>query len=317
MKRSAGHRHSGAMHLLAAVAVVISLAPPAALAAPVESDHEAARALAARARAQLDARRPEAAARLFELAHARAPHPLWLAAAGEAWLEALQPDPAVRQLEAALADAGLVGAAREHTNERLEVARKVGPLIATARTRGVSAEDALVAWREAFAASNLGRCLWEAARTAERARRFGDADTLYALAVDRDDLSNEERRAARDALVKLRERDAFARARRPEPPSTAGWVVVASGAAVLAGGVVAWIVGEDQRERVRSAMNEDGLSSRISRAEAQALERSANKWSTVGWVAAGVGVVAMTVGVVVIETRPVPRGAVITAKVSW
>lgn len=282
------------------------------------SDFEAARALAARARAQLDARRPDPAARLFDLAHERAPHPLWLTAAGEAWLEALQPAQAVERLEAALADPALSGTAREHAVERLALARRVTPLIAAARASGVSPEDAFKAWREAVAASDLGRCVLEAARAAERARLFREAESLFALAAERDDLAPEERRVARDALLKLRERDLLARARTPAPSNDAGWVVVVSGAAVLTGGVVAFLVGEEQRARVRSAMADEGaLSTRMSRAEALSLERSANTWSTIGWVAAGLGVVAVTVGVVVLETQPVPRGAVLTAKVVW
>jgi tetratricopeptide (TPR) repeat protein len=322
MKRSTGDGHSAAMRSFILVSVVVfSLGAQRALAEPRSSDSEAARALAARARAHLDTRQPEPAARLFDAAHAHAPHPLWLAAAGEAWLEALRPDLAVQRLEAALADGAMSSEARDHTRERLATAQKLAPLVAAARASGTKPEAALAAWREAFARSNLGRCLLEAARAAERARRFGDADTLFALAAERDDLAADERRGAREALMRLRERDAFTRRAPPtEPADTAGWVVVASGAAALAGGVMAWIVGEDQRARVRSAMNDDGaLSSRMSRAEAQALERSANTWSTVGWVAAGVGVVALGVGVgvVMIEARPERRGAIVTARVVW
>jgi len=321
MKRSIGDGHSVVMRSFILVSVVVfSSAATRALAEPRLSDHEAARALAARARVHLDLRQPEPAAHLFDAAHARAPHPLWLTAAGEAWLDALRPDLAVQRLEASLAD-GLSGEARDHTQERLAMAQKLAPLVAAARASGTKPEAALAAWREAFATSNIGRCLLEAARVAERARRFGDADTLFALAADRDDLANDERRLAREALVRLRERDAFTRRAPPrEPTDDTGWVVVASGAAVLAGGVVAWIVGEDQRARVRSAMNDDGaLSTRMSRAEAQSLERSANTWSTIGWVAAGVGVVALGVGVgvVMLEAKPVRRGAIVTARVVW
>jgi hypothetical protein len=307
------------MRSFVALVVVFSLGTAPGRAAPPEADPEAAKALAARARASLDLRRPEAAARLFDQAQGRAPHPLWLSAAGEAWLEAVQPELAVSRLEAALADASLTGTAREHTAERLALAKRLAPLVAKARVDKAPADEVFVAWREAFAVSNLGRCLFEAARAAERARRFGDADALFVLAVERDDLSIEERRYAREALVRLRERDAFARrAPPPEPASEAGWAVVIAGSAVLAGGVVAWVVGEEQRGRVRSAMADDGeLSSRMSRAEAQALERSANTWSTVGWVVAGVGVVAIGAGVVMLEVRPARQGAVMTARWSW
>lgn len=304
--------------------VVLASGASRVLAEQRSSDDEAAKSLAARARFHLDLRQPEPAARLFDAAHARAPHPLWLAAAGEAWLDALRPDLAVQRLEASVADGGLTDEARAHAVERLAMARKLAPLVAVARAPGVkphTMNEALAAWREAFASSNIGRYLLEAARAAERARRFGDADTHFALAAERDDLSVDERRGAREALVRLREREATTRrVPPPEPESGAGWVTVAGGAAVLTGGVVAWVVGEDQRARVRSAMNADGtLSTRMSRAEAQALERSANAWSTVGWVAAGVGVVALGVGVgvVLLEARPVRRGAIVTARVQW
>ncbi len=81
---------------------------------------------------------------------------------------------------------------------------------------------------------------------------------------------------------------------------------------------MAWIVGEDQRAGALGDHRDDGaLASRMSRAEAQALERSANTWSTVGWVAAGVGVAALGVGIVMLEARPAPRGAIVTARVAW
>ncbi len=222
MKRSIGDGHSVVMRsfILVSVLFVVVFASGAnrALAEPRSSDHEAAKALAARARAHLDLRQPESAARLFDAAHTQAPHPLWLTAAGEAWLDALRPDLAVQRLEAALAE-GLSDEARDHTLERLATAHKLAPLFATARSQAVKPEAALAAWREAFASSNLGRCLLEA----ERARRFGDADTLFALAAERDDLANDERRGARDALVRLRERDAFARrAPPPEPVASDG-----------------------------------------------------------------------------------------------
>lgn len=315
MRTAAGTRHFLGGVLLIALWVLFE---PSPVQATSTSDYEAARALASRARAQLDARRPEPAARLFELAHERAPHPLWLTAAGEAWLEALQAAPAVQRLEEALADPALSGTAREHTVERLALARRVAPLIAAARANGISPDEAFRAWREAIAVSNLGRCVLEAAQAAERARLFKEAESLFALAAERDDLAPEERRVARDKLLELRERDLLARVRTPATSNDSGWVVVVSGAAVLTGGVVAFLVGEEQRGRVRSAMADDGaLSTRMSRAEAQSLERSANTWSTIGWVAAGLGVVAVTVGVVVLETQPVPRGAVLTAKVVW
>jgi hypothetical protein len=284
-------------------------------------DVAAARALAARARAHLDLRQPEQAARLFDSAHGQEAHPLWLLASGEAWLEALRPELAVPRLEAALADQSLVEPARQHAAERLALARTLLPLIRRARDPETRAVDALTAWREAFAASNIGRCLLEAARVAERAQRVGDADELYARVAEREDVSSAERRAAGDALVRLRERDAFTRdVPPPAPRSEAGWAFAIGGAVAIVGGVAAWLVGESQRAEVRDAKGAtgpDGITTRLSRTEAQSLERSANTWSTVGWVAAGVGFTALTVGVVMLETRPMPRGAVITARVAW
>lgn len=306
--------------------VLVCLTPYAAHAA-LPPDLAAARALAARARSHLDLRQPEQAARLFDAAHGQEPHPLWLLASGEAWLEALRPELAVTRIEAALADqapvgqAGLPEPARKHAVERLALARTLLPLLRRARDPETRAGDALAAWNEAFAVSNFGRCLLEAARGAERAQRFGDADDLYTRVAERDDVSSEERRAASDALVRLRERDAFTRrAPPPAPPSEAGWAFVIGGATALVGGVAAWLVGESQRAEVRdakTAIGPDGVTTRLSRTEAQSLERSANTWSTVGWIAAGVGFTALTVGVVMLETRPMPRGAIITARVAW
>lgn len=319
MKHFGAAGHSEPMRF-AFVVVLAVCASRAVAAPPPERDAAAARALAARARTHLDLRQPEPAAQWFDAAHAQEAHPLWLLAGGEAWLEALRPELAVARLEAALADPGLVEPARSHATERLALAKTLVPLSSRARDPETAAGDAHAAWREAFAASNIGRCLLEGARAAERARRFGDADALYVLAVEREDLSREERRGASDALVRLRERDAFTR-RVPTaaPRSEVGWGLVAGGAAALVGGVVAWIVGEDQRAQVRAAKADsvDGVTSRLSRAEALDLERSADTWSTVGWIAAGTGLAAMTVGVVMLETRPASRGAIVTARVSW
>ncbi len=319
MKRIGTSSHCRAMRFI--VIIVLSCMAPHTVQAAPPADLAAARALAARARAHLDLRQPEQAARLFDSAHGQQAHPLWLLASGEAWLEALRPELAVPRLEAALADQSLVEPARKHATERLALARMLLPLIQRARDPETDAGAALAAWNEAFAASNFGRCLLEAARVAEHTRRFGDADDLYARAAERDDLTSVERRAASDALVRLRERDAFSRrAPPPAPRSEAGWGLAIGGAVAIVGGVAAWLVAEGQRAEVReakSATGPDGVTTRLSRTEALALERSANTWSTVGWVAAGVGLTALTVGVVMLETRPMPRGAIITARVAW
>src|SRR5690606_33293683 len=154
--------HSIAMRFI--VFIVFCLVVPRAARAEPVADVAAARALAARARAHLDLRQPEQAARLFDAAHGQEAHALWLLASGEAWLEALRPVLAGTRLEAALADpepgpdVGLPEAARKHAAERLTMARSLLPLITQARDPETRASDALAAWNEAFAASNIGRC---------------------------------------------------------------------------------------------------------------------------------------------------------------
>ncbi len=169
--------------------------------------------------------------------------------------------------------------------------------------------------------------LYNAARSAERAGQLPDAERMYQEYLDRAPPSQPEVAKARFHLSEMKA------ARKPPPPqrteprppppkaqpeqgssrATAGTVLLISGgAAVIVAGVVLAMAASDQStlNGRLSVTDGQGHITGIGQGDANAQQSSINSREYGGWALVGAGVVAGTVGAVLLATAPSARVSV-------
>ncbi len=171
--------------------------------------------------------------------------------------------------------------------------------------------------------------LYNAARSAERAGQLPDAERMYQEYLDRAPPSQPEVAKARFHLSEMKAARKPPPAQRteprplPAPPkarpeegssrATAGTVLLVSGGvAVIVAGVVLAMAASDQStlDGRLSVTDGQGHITGIGQSDANARQSSINSREYGGWALVGAGVVAGTVGAVLLATAPSARVSV-------